>query len=58
MKSNIRKRLERALALGCACTGLAMFSVAAQAQSAGIAPEAKQILKASTDSTSSRRPVT
>lgn len=49
MKSNIRKRLERALALGCTCTGLAMFSVAAQAQSAGIAPEAKQILKASTD---------
>jgi hypothetical protein len=49
MKSTRRKPLTAGLSRGCAIAALAMASVAAQAQSAGIAPEATRILKASTD---------
>jgi hypothetical protein len=49
MKSTFRSPLTAVLLRSCAIAALAMASVAAQAQSAGIAPEAKQILKASTD---------
>jgi len=49
MTSTHRSRLTARLSRCCALTGLAILSVAAQAQSAGVAPEAKQILKASTD---------
>ena len=49
MKSTCRKPLTAGLSRGCAIAALAMASVAAQAQSAGIAPEATRILKASTD---------
>jgi hypothetical protein len=46
MKSTLRSPLTAGLGRCCAIVALAMVS---QAQSAGIAPEAKQILKASTD---------
>jgi hypothetical protein len=49
MKSTLRRRLAAALSQCCAVVALATLPVAAQAQSAGVAPEAKQILKASTD---------
>lgn len=51
MKTTFRSHLKSGLGQCCAIAALAMVSVAAQAQaqSAGVAPEAKQILKASTD---------
>jgi len=49
MESTFRGRLMAALSRCCVIATLATLSVAAQAQSAGVAPEAKQILKASTD---------
>jgi hypothetical protein len=49
MKSIVHKRLTATLSRCCAIAALTTLSVAAQAQSASIAPEAKQILKASTD---------
>jgi hypothetical protein len=49
MESTLRRRLAAALSQCCAVVALATLPVAAQAQSAGVAPEAKQILKASTD---------
>jgi hypothetical protein len=49
MESTLRGRLTAALSQCCVIATLATLSVAAQAQSAGVAPEAKQILKASTD---------
>ena len=49
MESNLRSPLTARFAQCCALLALATASVAAQAQSAGVAPEAKQILKASTD---------
>jgi hypothetical protein len=55
MKSTFRSPLAAGLGRCCAIVALAVVSVAAQAQSAGIAPEAKQILKASTDFLSSQQ---
>jgi hypothetical protein len=49
MKTTFRSPLTVGLGRCCAIVALAMVSVAGQAQSVGIAPEAKQILKASTD---------
>jgi hypothetical protein len=49
MKTTFRSPLTVGLGRCCAIVALAMVSVAAQAQPAGVAPEAKQILKASTD---------
>ena len=49
MTSILCRRLTAGLSRCCAIATLAMLSVATQAQVAGIAPEAKQILKASTD---------
>lgn len=49
MKPTFRLRLTATLCQCCAVIALATLSVASHAQSAGIAPEAKQILKASTD---------
>jgi hypothetical protein len=49
MKSTIHRSLTAALSQCLAIAALTTLSLAAQAQSAGIAPEAKQILKASTD---------
>jgi len=49
MKTKVHVRVPAALSRCCVIATLATLSVAAQAQSAGIAPEAKQILKASTD---------
>lgn len=49
MESTTRGRLTAALARCCVIAALAIPTMAAQAQSAGVAPEAKQILKASTD---------
>jgi hypothetical protein len=49
VKSTLLSRLTAALSRCCVIATLATLSVAAHAQSAGIAPEAKQILKASTD---------
>jgi len=49
MESTLRGALTATLARCCVIAALTTLSVAAQAQSAGIAPEAKQILKASTD---------
>lgn len=49
MQSTLRKRLTTALSRCCAIAALAGLSVAAQAQPAGIAPEAQRLLKASTD---------
>jgi hypothetical protein len=49
MKLTHPGRLTPALSWCCAIAALATLSVATPAQSAGIAPEAKQILKASTD---------
>jgi len=49
MKNTPRDRLTAALSRCCVIAALATLSVATQAQSAGLAPEAKQILKASTD---------
>jgi len=49
MKSTFRSPLTAGLGRCCAIAALAMVSAATQAQSAGIAPEARQVLKASTD---------
>jgi hypothetical protein len=49
MRSTFRSPLTAGLARCCAIVALAMVSLATQAQSAGIAPEARQVLKASTD---------
>jgi hypothetical protein len=49
MEKNLRWQLTAGHSRRCAIVALAMLSVAAQAQSAGIAPEATRILKASTD---------
>jgi hypothetical protein len=49
MEKNLRWQRTAGLSRRCAIVALAMLSVAAQAQSAGIAPEATRILKASTD---------
>jgi hypothetical protein len=49
MKSTFRSPLTAGLGRCCAIVALAVVSAAAQAQSASIAPEAKQILKAATD---------
>jgi hypothetical protein len=49
MESTLRGRLTAVLPRCGVIAALAILSVAAQAQSAGVAPEAKQILKASTD---------
>jgi hypothetical protein len=49
MRSTFRSSLTAALARCGALVALAMVSVATQAQSAGVAPEARQLLKASTD---------
>ena len=49
MKTTFRSPLTVGLGRCCAIAALAVVSMAAQAQSAGIAPEARQILKASTD---------
>jgi hypothetical protein len=49
MHSIVHKRMTAALSRCLAIAALTTLSTAAQAQSAGIAPEAKQILKASTD---------
>ena len=57
MESNLRSPLTARFAQCCALLALATASVAAQAQSAGVAPEAKQILKASTDFLASQQRV-
>jgi len=49
MQSTIHARLASTLARWAAIGALAAFSVAVHAQSAGIAPEAQRLLKASTD---------
>ncbi len=49
MKTIFRSRLTAGLGRCCAIAALAMAPMATQAQSTGIAPEAKQILKVSTD---------
>jgi hypothetical protein len=49
MKSTLRKRLTAALSQCCTIVAVAGFSLAAQAQPAGIAPEAERLLKASTN---------
>jgi len=58
MKSTHRSPLTAGLSRCCAIVALAMVSVATQAQSAGVAPEAKQILKASTDFLASQQQFT
>jgi hypothetical protein len=55
MKATFRSPLTVGLGRCCAIAALAMVSMATQAQSTGIAPEAKQILKASTDFLSSQQ---
>ena len=55
MKTTFRIPLTVGLGRCCAIAALAMVSMATQAQSTGIAPEAKQILKASTDFLSSQQ---
>jgi hypothetical protein len=55
MKTTFRSPLTVGLGRCCAIAALAMVSMATQAQSTGIAPEAKQILKASTDFLSSQQ---
>jgi hypothetical protein len=55
MKSTSYRQGRAALSLFCTIGALAMLSVAAHAQSSGIAPEAKQILKASTDFVASQQ---
>lgn len=49
MQSPLSKRLTTTLARCCAIAAVAGLSAAAQAQPAGIAPEAQRLLKASTD---------
>jgi len=49
METTPRDRLTAALSRCCVIAALATLSVAAQAQSTGVAPEAMQMLKASTD---------
>jgi hypothetical protein len=49
MNPTLRRRLTAALSRCCTIAAAATFSVAAQAQPAGIAPEAQRILKASTN---------
>lgn len=49
MKSTLRKHLTAALSRCCTIAAVAGFSVVAQAQPAGIAPEAQRLLKTSTD---------
>ena len=55
MKSTVHSRLLAAASQCFALAALTTFAAAAQAQSAGIAPEAKQILKASTDFVASQQ---
>jgi len=49
MRSTFRSPLTAGLARCCALVALAVVSASAQAQSTGVAPEARQMLKASTD---------
>jgi hypothetical protein len=49
MQSTLRKRLMAALSWCCTIAAFAGLSAAAQAQPAGISPEAQRLLKASTD---------
>jgi len=49
MRSTFRSPLTAGLARCCALVALAVVSVAAQARSADVAPEARQMLKAPTD---------
>ncbi len=55
MQSTFPKRLTATLARCCAVAALAGVSLAAQAQPAGIAPEAQRLLKASTDFLASQK---
>ena len=55
MKSTSRTHLTTALSQCCTVVALAILSVAAHGQSAGVAPEAKQILKTSTDFLAARQ---
>jgi hypothetical protein len=55
MKSSVERHLMPALSQCLAVAALYMLSVTAQAQSAGIAPEAQQLLKASTDFVASQQ---
>jgi len=55
MQSTFRKRLTASLARCCAIAAVAGVALAAQAQPAGIAPEAQRLLKASTDFLASQK---
>jgi hypothetical protein len=55
MQSTFRKRLTAALARCSALAAVTGFSLAVQAQPAGIAPEAQRLLKASTDFLASQK---
>jgi hypothetical protein len=55
MKSTLREHLAAALSRCCAIAAVTGLSVAAQAQPAGIAPEAQRLLKASTDFVASQQ---
>ena len=55
MQSTYRKHLTATLARFCAIATAAGFSLAVQAQPAGIAPEAQRLLKASTDFVASQK---
>lgn len=55
MQSTFAKRLTATLARCCAIAAVAGLSLAAQAQPAGIAPEAQRLLKASTDFLASQK---
>jgi hypothetical protein len=55
MQSKFPKRLAATLARCCALAAVAGFALAAQAQPAGIAPEAQRLLKASTDFLASQK---
>lgn len=55
MKSIFRKRLTATLVRCCAIAAVAGFSLAVQAQPAGIDPEAQRLLKASTDFLASQK---
>ena len=58
MKSIVHRRLTAAFSRCCVIAAMTTLSLAAQAQSAGIAPEAKQMLKASTDFLASQQQFT
>jgi hypothetical protein len=55
MQSKFPKRLAATVARCCALAAVAGFALAAQAQPAGIAPEAQRLLKASTDFLASQK---